>query len=170
NEAIHLLLTKIGDEIYSTVDACKTTHDMWIAIKRLQQGESLNKHDEFRHFAKECRKPKREKDYAYHKEKMFLCKQAEKGFDAEPLEKVQYDAEYNVFANERQHSEQPESINDTYVVETVDSNVIFDSSDKCDNDNQADQNAEECDDERAVLANLITNLNLIRMKEKKIQN
>ncbi|GJY51482.1 hypothetical protein Tco_0442329 [Tanacetum coccineum] len=36
-EAIHLLLTGIGDEIYSTIDACKTAHDMWIAIKRLQQ-------------------------------------------------------------------------------------------------------------------------------------
>ncbi|GKE39325.1 hypothetical protein Tco_1462730, partial [Tanacetum coccineum] len=35
NNAIHLLLTGIGDEIYSTVDACKTTHDMWIAIERL---------------------------------------------------------------------------------------------------------------------------------------
>ncbi|GKF44741.1 hypothetical protein Tco_0131293, partial [Tanacetum coccineum] len=42
NEAIHLLLTGIGDEIYSTFDACKTAHEMWIAIKRLQQGESLN--------------------------------------------------------------------------------------------------------------------------------
>ncbi|GKB86842.1 hypothetical protein Tco_0959114 [Tanacetum coccineum] len=36
-EEIHLLLTGIGDEIYSTVDACKTAHDMWIAIERLQQ-------------------------------------------------------------------------------------------------------------------------------------
>ncbi|GKB97682.1 hypothetical protein Tco_0983819 [Tanacetum coccineum] len=36
-EAIHLLLTGIGDEIYSTVDAWKTTHEMWIAIERLQQ-------------------------------------------------------------------------------------------------------------------------------------
>nr|GEY51080.1 hypothetical protein [Tanacetum cinerariifolium] len=34
-EAIHLLLTRIGDEIYSIVDACKTAHDMWIAIERL---------------------------------------------------------------------------------------------------------------------------------------
>nr|GEW19770.1 hypothetical protein [Tanacetum cinerariifolium] len=32
---------------------------------------------EFEHFAKECRKPKRVKDSAYHKEKMLLCKQAE---------------------------------------------------------------------------------------------
>ncbi|GKC91546.1 hypothetical protein Tco_1152195 [Tanacetum coccineum] len=37
-EAIHLLLTGIGDEIYSTVNACKTAHDMWIAIEKLQQG------------------------------------------------------------------------------------------------------------------------------------
>ncbi|GJY74383.1 hypothetical protein Tco_0478814, partial [Tanacetum coccineum] len=36
-EAIHLLLTGIGDEIYSTVDACKKAHEMWIAIERLQQ-------------------------------------------------------------------------------------------------------------------------------------
>ncbi|GJZ96145.1 retrovirus-related pol polyprotein from transposon TNT 1-94 [Tanacetum coccineum] len=34
---------------------------------------------EFGHFDKECRKPKRVKDYTYHKEKMLLCKQAEKG-------------------------------------------------------------------------------------------
>ncbi|GJY70667.1 hypothetical protein Tco_0474370 [Tanacetum coccineum] len=44
-EAIHLLLTRIGDEIYSTIDACKTAHDMWIATERLQQGESLNIQD-----------------------------------------------------------------------------------------------------------------------------
>ncbi|GKA64699.1 hypothetical protein Tco_0764406 [Tanacetum coccineum] len=44
-EAIHLLLTGIGDEIYSTVDACKTAHEIWIAIERLQQGKSLNIQD-----------------------------------------------------------------------------------------------------------------------------
>ncbi|GJX13378.1 hypothetical protein Tco_0205136 [Tanacetum coccineum] len=41
-EEIHLLLTGIRDEIYSTVNACKIAHEMWIAIERLQQGESLN--------------------------------------------------------------------------------------------------------------------------------
>ncbi|GKE12546.1 hypothetical protein Tco_1416097, partial [Tanacetum coccineum] len=45
NEAIHLLLTRIGDEIYSIVDACKTAHEMWEAIERLQQGESLTIQD-----------------------------------------------------------------------------------------------------------------------------
>ncbi|GKD16740.1 hypothetical protein Tco_1205898 [Tanacetum coccineum] len=44
-ESIHLLLTRIGDEIYSTVDACNTAHEMWIAIERLQQCESLNIQD-----------------------------------------------------------------------------------------------------------------------------
>nr|GEU95322.1 ribonuclease H-like domain-containing protein [Tanacetum cinerariifolium] len=43
---------------------------------------------EFGHFAKECRKPKRVKDFACHKEKMLLCKQAEKGV---PLQAEQYD-------------------------------------------------------------------------------
>ncbi|GKC05482.1 hypothetical protein Tco_0997092, partial [Tanacetum coccineum] len=33
-EAIHLILTGIGDEIYSTVDACQTAQEMWEAIKR----------------------------------------------------------------------------------------------------------------------------------------
>ncbi|GKA94903.1 retrotransposon protein, putative, unclassified [Tanacetum coccineum] len=183
-EAIFLLLTSIGDEIYSTVDACKTANEMWIAIERLQQGESLetctrckdqfcsgnlgslllemenqwsritpciskgstnlptttstssnpgnkgrkiphqgynndnqsyNNDNQsgqfgnqrtmtvvgaketvgsqavqqnriycfnckgFGHYAKECRKPKRVKDYSYHKENMMMCKQAEHG-------------------------------------------------------------------------------------------
>ncbi|GJV77829.1 integrase, catalytic region, zinc finger, CCHC-type containing protein [Tanacetum coccineum] len=34
---------------------------------------------EFGHYDKECRKPKQVKDSTYHKEKMLLCKQAEKG-------------------------------------------------------------------------------------------
>ncbi|GKD19317.1 hypothetical protein Tco_1208475, partial [Tanacetum coccineum] len=74
--------------------------------------------------------------------------------DTEPLENVQYDAEYNVFANTKQHSEQPESINNTCVVEKVDSNAIPDSPNMCNDDIQTDQNAKECDDECVALANL----------------
>ncbi|GJS16361.1 retrovirus-related pol polyprotein from transposon TNT 1-94 [Tanacetum coccineum] len=376
-EAIHLLLTGIGDEIYSTVDACKTAHEMWEVIERLQQGESLNIQDvrtnlfwEFgkiishegeiiesyytrfykmmnemirnnltvatmqnanplalvaaaqqfpdpyyqppkshksyaptskaslptrfhattRHKGKEIVKPikptsesaseedsdpeqtqkdkemqknlalitkyfkkiykptnnnlrtssnnknknvdttprykndnqngqnpKRVKDSTYHKEKMLIYKQAGKGVqlatqiieirtagsqrgfntlqideqeleahysymakiqevptadsgtDSEPLEQVQYDAGYNMFANEIHHSEQPESICNTCVVETGDSNVIPDSQDMCDNDIQNDQNVVECDDECVALANLIANLKLDVDKNKKIQ-
>ncbi|GJW99525.1 integrase, catalytic region, zinc finger, CCHC-type containing protein [Tanacetum coccineum] len=202
-EAIFLLLTSIGDDIYSTVDACKTANEMWIAIERLQQGlqpysdnyyqapkpqrtnttssstrpsastrhkgkeiaksvtpqsESVSDEDSdpeqaqrdkdmqknlallakyfkklykptnnnlrtssnsrnktmtvagaretvgsqvvqqngiqcfnckgFGHYAKECRKPKRVKDYTYHKEKMMMCKQAEQGV---PLQAEQAD-------------------------------------------------------------------------------
>ncbi|GJS36301.1 integrase, catalytic region, zinc finger, CCHC-type containing protein [Tanacetum coccineum] len=156
----------------------------------------------FGHYARECRKPKRVKDYAYHKEKMMMCKQAEQGVPLQaeqadwledtdeeideqeleahysymakiqevspaessstdtPLEQVQNHDENDVFANVRRHSEQPESINDTYVLEKDDSNVIPDSSNICTNDNQVDQNAAECVDERAALANLIANLTL----------
>nr|GFC29348.1 hypothetical protein [Tanacetum cinerariifolium] len=114
---------------------------------------------EYGHFAKECRKPKRVKDSAYHKEKMLLCKQAEQGVplqaeqydwladtdeevdeqeleahysymakiqevptvdsgtDSEPVEQVQNDVRYNVFANKLQHFEQSESVSNTCLVD-----------------------------------------------------
>nr|GEZ18531.1 hypothetical protein [Tanacetum cinerariifolium] len=151
---------------------------------------------EYGHFAKECRKLKRVKDSAYHKEKMLLCKQAEQGVllqaeqydwlvdadeevdeqeleahcsymakiqevptadsgtDSEPLEQVQNNDRYNVFANELQHSEQYESVSNTCLVETDDSNVTPDSPDMCKDDIQNDQNNVESDDEqcKAILA------------------
>ncbi|GJU74537.1 retrovirus-related pol polyprotein from transposon TNT 1-94 [Tanacetum coccineum] len=131
----------------------------------------------FGHYAKECRKPKRVKDYTYHKEKMMMCKQAEQGVPLQaeqadwladtdeeideqeleahysfmakiqevlpeesssteqPLEQVQNNDENNVFANERQHSE---------------------------------NNTAECADERVALANLIANLTLDTEENKTI--
>nr|GEW59126.1 integrase, catalytic region, zinc finger, CCHC-type, peptidase aspartic, catalytic [Tanacetum cinerariifolium] len=278
-EVIHLILTGIGDEIYSTVDAFQTAQEMWEAIKRLQQGESLNIQDpewsrfvtivkqqhkldevsyhklfdilkqyqeEVNELCKEiakpitplfesaseedsdpeqaqrdkdmqknlaliAKKPKRVKDSAYHKENMLLCKQAEKGVtlqaeqydwlagtdeeideqelvahysymekiqevptadtctNSELLEKVQNDTGYNVFANDLQYSEQSESISNTCIVETDDSNVIPNSPDMCNDDIQNDQNDVESDDERVTLANLITNLKLDVNENKKIQ-
>ncbi|GJQ91991.1 hypothetical protein Tco_1070811 [Tanacetum coccineum] len=44
-EVIHLILTGIGDKIYLTVDACQTAQEIWEAIERLQQSESLNIQD-----------------------------------------------------------------------------------------------------------------------------
>ncbi|GJU55470.1 hypothetical protein Tco_1229184 [Tanacetum coccineum] len=87
---------------------------------------------------------------------------------SQPLEQVKNHDENDVFANVRRHSEQPESINDTYVLEKDDSNVIPDSSNICTNDNQVDQNAAECVDERAALANLIANLTLDTEENKTI--
>ncbi|GJR17173.1 retrotransposon protein, putative, unclassified [Tanacetum coccineum] len=110
----------------------------------------------FGHYAKECRKQKRVKDYTYHKEKMMMYKQVEQGV---PLQ-VQHHDENMCLQMKGRHSEQPESINDTYVLEKDDSNVTPDSSNICNNDNHVDQNAAECVDERAALANLIANLTL----------
>ncbi|GJV80376.1 putative reverse transcriptase domain-containing protein [Tanacetum coccineum] len=58
-EAIHLILTKIGDEIYSTVDACKTAQEMWKAIKRLQQ--------EWSRFVTIVKQQHKLDDVSYHK-------------------------------------------------------------------------------------------------------
>nr|GEZ65002.1 hypothetical protein [Tanacetum cinerariifolium] len=91
-------------------------------------------------------------------------------YDIEPLEHVQTDNEYNVFAKDRKHSEQPKTINNTYVMGTVDSNVIPDHSDMCNNEFEYDQNANDNDeDERVKLANLIANLKLNINENKKIQ-
>ncbi|GKD33461.1 hypothetical protein Tco_1248970 [Tanacetum coccineum] len=38
--------TKPNDDIYSTVDACKTANEMWIAIERLQQVCTLSRDGE----------------------------------------------------------------------------------------------------------------------------
>nr|GEW73776.1 hypothetical protein [Tanacetum cinerariifolium] len=273
-EAIHLILTGIGDEIYSTVDACQTAQEIWKAIERFyklmnemirnnltvttmqvnvqflqqlqpewsrfvtivkqqhkldevsyhklfeilkqyqnevnelraerlarnanplalrtvnvaeakenvgspvvqQSGIQCFKYREFRHFAKEYRKPKMVKDSAYHKEKMLMCKQVEQGVplqaeqydwlantneevdeqeleahysymakiqedptadtctDSKPVEQVQNDVGYNVFANELQYFVQSESVSNTCLVETDDSNVIPDSPDMCEDD------------------------------------
>nr|GFD53044.1 hypothetical protein [Tanacetum cinerariifolium] len=74
------------------------------------------------------------------------------GTDSEPLEQVQNDVGYNVFANDLQHSEQFESISNTCLVETDDNNVIPDSPDMFEDDIQNDQNDVESDDERVALA------------------
>ncbi|GJZ49258.1 hypothetical protein Tco_0603448 [Tanacetum coccineum] len=51
-------------------------------------------------------------------------------FDAKPLQKVQIDDDnYNVFANDRQHPEQPEYVNDTYPDKQGDTNITTDSLD-----------------------------------------
>ncbi|GJR38226.1 retrovirus-related pol polyprotein from transposon TNT 1-94 [Tanacetum coccineum] len=131
---------------------------------------------EFGHFAKECRKPKWVKDYTYHKEKMLLCKKAEKGVPLqaeqadwledtdEEIDEQELEAHYGFMAK-IQEVLPAESDSTAEPLERVDSNVIPDSRDMCDNDIQIDQNVE---DERVVLANLIANLTLDTEENKKI--
>nr|GEW86926.1 hypothetical protein [Tanacetum cinerariifolium] len=136
---------------------------------------------EFGHFAKECRKLKKLADtdeeieeqelearYSYMA-KMQEVPTADSGTDSEPLEQVQNDTGYNVFCNELQHFELSESISNTCLVETNDSNVIPDSPDMCDDVIHNEQNDVESDDERVAVANLIVNLKIDVDENKKIQ-
>nr|GEZ38708.1 hypothetical protein [Tanacetum cinerariifolium] len=74
-----------GNQKTVTVDGARETVGSLVVQ---QTGIQCFNCKEFRHFAKECRKPKREKDYTYHKEKMLWCKQAKKGV---PLQAEQAD-------------------------------------------------------------------------------
>ncbi|GJU43186.1 retrovirus-related pol polyprotein from transposon TNT 1-94 [Tanacetum coccineum] len=73
-------------------------------------------------------------------------------FDTEPLEKIHnIDDNYIVFANKRQHVEQPKSINDTY--------DIAEAEDVYNDEGKAKQDTAEAE-ERTLLASLIANLKL----------
>ncbi|GJR96210.1 retrovirus-related pol polyprotein from transposon TNT 1-94 [Tanacetum coccineum] len=126
---------------------------------------------------RECKKPKRVKDYAYHKEKMMMCKQAEQGVPLqaeqadwledtdEEIDEQELEAHYSYMAKIQEVSPENSSFltsppYEHMYLEKDDSNVIPDSSNICTNDNQVDQNAAECVDERAALANLIAILTL----------
>ncbi|GJU67686.1 hypothetical protein Tco_1253945 [Tanacetum coccineum] len=60
---------------------------------------------------------------------------------------IPYTAEYNVFAVETQHTEQPENMNDKSLMEKVDSNTTPDSSDMCNNEFHVDHNTDDNEDE-----------------------
>nr|GEW44205.1 hypothetical protein [Tanacetum cinerariifolium] len=109
------------------------------------------------HFPKECRKPKRVKDSAYHKEKMLMCKQAEQGVS---LQAEQYDwladtvkevdeheseAHYSYMAKIQEVSTADTCTNSEPVKHVQNDagynvNVIPDSPDMCEDDIQNDQN------------------------------
>nr|GFB94394.1 Gag-Pol polyprotein [Tanacetum cinerariifolium] len=44
-KAVQIILTGIDNDIYSSVDACPNAYEMWKAIERLKQGESINVQD-----------------------------------------------------------------------------------------------------------------------------
>nr|GEW54524.1 hypothetical protein [Tanacetum cinerariifolium] len=108
-EVVQIILTRIDNDIYSTVDACPNACEMWKAIERLKQGESINVQDletnlywEFIKFTSQDGESlesyySRSAGYenqrngnvagaretvgssAYHREKMLMCKQEEAG-------------------------------------------------------------------------------------------
>ncbi|GJS71772.1 retrovirus-related pol polyprotein from transposon TNT 1-94 [Tanacetum coccineum] len=81
-------------------------------------------------------------------------------FDDEPMHKVQNNNDnYNVFAMENEHPEQPESSNDIYLTEQGDTNITIDSLDICYDRAQDDQDeTDDLDQERDLLASLIQKL------------
>nr|GFC92061.1 hypothetical protein [Tanacetum cinerariifolium] len=110
---------------------------------------------EYRHVARECQKPKREKDAAYHREKMLLyVDDSGPIFDKEPEQKVQNDDHYDVFAINCQHSEQSEPVQNTYLIEQDAQNVLIGSEDMNYDSDQIEQNDEDVDlaKERELIA------------------
>nr|GEV96430.1 hypothetical protein [Tanacetum cinerariifolium] len=165
-EAIHLILTGIGDEIYSTIDACQTAQEMWEAIKREnvgskgvpQSGIQCFNYKEYGHFAKECRKPKKlaDTDEEVDEQELEAQYRYKTMLDIMCLPTI-----YNILSNE--------SISNTCLVETDDSNVTPDSPNMCEDDIHNEQNNVDSDDERVALANLIANLKLDVDENKKTQ-
>nr|GEV36811.1 retrovirus-related Pol polyprotein from transposon TNT 1-94 [Tanacetum cinerariifolium] len=92
---------------------------------------------EFGHLAMECHKQEQARDLAYHKEKMLMCEQ-----------------------EERQHPEQPESVNETYLMEQGDTNITHNSSDLSNNEEAAGQDDQMLQKERELLASLIDQIRI----------
>nr|GEW23276.1 hypothetical protein [Tanacetum cinerariifolium] len=134
---------------------------------------------EFRHVARECQKPKRVKDAAYHKEKMLLCKQEEAGIqlnaekanwrddtDDEELEDQELEAHYMYMAQLQEVS--PDAADSGPIfddepvqkVSTDDHYNVFAMENMSYDREEIDQNDDDNDlaKEREVLASLIEKL------------
>ncbi|GKA62445.1 retrovirus-related pol polyprotein from transposon TNT 1-94 [Tanacetum coccineum] len=126
---------------------------------------------EYGHVSRECQKPKRVKDAAYHKENMLLCKQEEAGvqLNAEQAdwkddtddesEDQELEAHYMYMAQLRGYPDpvgifsdqsfKPELVNDIYLTEHGDTNITIDSLDICYDRVQDDQDdTDDLDQER----------------------
>ncbi|GJY78025.1 hypothetical protein Tco_0483826 [Tanacetum coccineum] len=92
-------------------------------------------------------------------------------FDVEPLQKVQIDNDnYNVFANDREHPEQPELVNDTYLVEQDEHNMIIDSLDMSyDRDNDDQDDNDDLAKEHDLLASLTAKLKYLKKFQDKLE-
>nr|GEV64906.1 hypothetical protein [Tanacetum cinerariifolium] len=180
-EAIHLILTGIGNEIYSTVDACQIAQKMWEAIKRLQQASArmvkknlalIAKY--FKNIYKPTNNNLRTSSNSRNKNidttsrykndnqsGQFRNQRTVNVAGARENVGTQVqndDDKYNVFANDKEHLEQPESVNDTYLEEQGDTNITINSFDMCNNGEMVDQDDDDLDKERDLLASLIEKL------------
>ncbi|GJW33071.1 hypothetical protein Tco_0053103 [Tanacetum coccineum] len=141
----HIILTGIDNDIYSIGDACPNE---WRCGKQLKEeagiqlsAEQVDWRDDT---DDEHKDQELEAHYMYMEKIQEVTPDAADNFgpifDAEPVQKVHNcNDDYNVFANDKQHPEQHESINDTYLMEQCDTNITYDSSDMSNNSEEADQ-------------------------------
>nr|GFC73931.1 hypothetical protein [Tanacetum cinerariifolium] len=112
---------------------------------------------EFRHVSRECQKPKRAKDAAYHREKMILCKQEEAG--------IQLNAKQDDWKDDTDDESDDQELEAHYMYmakvqevspDAFDSGPIFDTEPE----QKIDQNDEDADlaKEHELLASLIEKL------------
>ncbi|GJY62445.1 putative reverse transcriptase domain-containing protein [Tanacetum coccineum] len=129
-EVVHMILNGIRNDIYSTVDACPNAKEMNKDKEIVKPTSLLSKATS----EKDSDEEQAQRDKHTQKSIHLSAEQNKwlQDTDEEPDEQ-------ELEAHCIQHSEQPEYINDTYVVEKADSDVILDSSDMCDNEGKADQ-------------------------------
>nr|GFC76218.1 hypothetical protein [Tanacetum cinerariifolium] len=112
---------------------------------------------EYGHVARECQKPKRAKDAAYHREKMLSCKQEEAG--------IQLNADQVDWKDDTDDESDDQELEAHYMYmakiqevspDAVDTGPIFDKEPE----QKIDQNDEDADlaEERELLASLIDKL------------
>ncbi|GKC81741.1 hypothetical protein Tco_1137458, partial [Tanacetum coccineum] len=111
---------------------------------------------EYGHVARECQKPKRRDDTDDEPEDQEL--EAYYLYMAQIQEIQNDDDNYNVFANDREHHVQPESVNDTYLEEQGDTNITIETLDMSTNRETVNQDDDDIAKERDLLASLIKKL------------
>ncbi|GJZ22875.1 hypothetical protein Tco_0559914 [Tanacetum coccineum] len=118
-EAFHHLFDAKMKELFRSFNVLSRNMKNWkcnSAMKHFTRGDETSSRivsDE------EIEKKKLEAHYGFMAKIQEVLPAESSSIDT-PLEQVQNHDESNVFANERRHSEQPESINDTYVLEKDD--------------------------------------------------
>nr|GEZ45419.1 hypothetical protein [Tanacetum cinerariifolium] len=157
-EAVQIILTGIDNDIYPTVDACPNACEMWKAIERLKQGESINVRDletnlywEFRKFTSQDGESL-ESYYSRNRGKAIV-NSPQPIYDQEPSmvaedDETSKDKEIDklmALISLSEHPEQSESIYDTYLIEQDEHNVIIDSLDMSYDREQIEQNVDDDD-------------------------
>ncbi|GJS94400.1 integrase, catalytic region, zinc finger, CCHC-type containing protein [Tanacetum coccineum] len=182
-EAIHLILTGIGDEIYSTVDAFITSQEMWklmnsvlrewpsnlthvalvLLLKHLQD-PIINQSKSHKSYAPTSKASLPTRSHAATDTKQRDSQPITSPLSASASEKtvILNSSEGQRYAKENCSHWPNYMVKDTRVPNA-------DSGNDAEPLEQNDQHDVECDDERVALANLIANLKLDVDENKKIQ-